>query len=396
MPTLPGLLTEQLLRDASGSHALRGLKLVFLLNGWAFVMLISLAHFGRRRQGQHLAAVEPATALIASGFQAGVVREVASETDVKAICATHSGLTVLLLYAPWDPPSMHLAQVLDHAADEFKGVQFSKANTDACPGVATFLSVEHVPYAAFLSPAGKKIDSVEGADPPKLLEKVRLLAKKTFEEDDLTAKLERLIRSSPVMLFMKGAKENPFCKFSKATTAILNKYPEVQYSTFDIFQDNEVREGLKEYSKWPTYPQLYVNGELIGGFDIIKEMDEDGSLKELVNSLKKPASLEDRLKKLINKGQVTLFMKGTPETPRCGFSTKMIDILQRHSVKFETFDILTDEEVRQGLKTYSNWPTYPQLYAGGNFIGGLDIVSELDAEGTLMEELKNNMQSATI
>jgi Grx4 family monothiol glutaredoxin len=76
-----------------------------------------------------------------------------------------------------------------------------------------------------------------------------------------------------------------------------------------------------------------------------------------------------------------LFMKGSPEQPRCGFSRQIVEILQGEKISFSTFDILTDEEVRAGLKTYSDWPTYPQLYANGSLVGGLDIVKEMVASG---------------
>ena len=66
---------------------------------------------------------------------------------------------------------------------------------------------------------------------------------------------------------------------------------------------------------------------------------------------------------------------------------KMVDLLNEHGIEFETFDILSDEEVRQGLKDYSNWPTYPQLYAKGKLLGGLDIIKELAEEGSLTDEL---------
>jgi glutaredoxin-related protein len=66
---------------------------------------------------------------------------------------------------------------------------------------------------------------------------------------------------------------------------------------------------------------------------------------------------------------------------------KMVDLLNEHDIEFDTFDILSDEEVRQGLKDYSNWPTYPQLYAKGKLLGGLDIIKELAEEGSLTDEL---------
>jgi len=102
----------------------------------------------------------------------------------------------------------------------------------------------------------------------------------------------------------------------------------------------------------------------------------------------KVIDLDARLGKLVNKAPVMLFMKGSPDAPKCGFSRKIVDILQQQKVEFDSFDILSDDEVRQGLKTYSNWPTYPQLYAHGKLVGGLDVVKELQEEGQLLESLQ--------
>ena len=82
--------------------------------------------------------------------------------------------------------------------------------------------------------------------------------------------------------------------------------------------------GLKEFSKWPTYPQLYIQGELVGGLDIVKELIETG---EFQDQLPKQANQEEHLKELINQKEVMLFMKGNPSEPRCGFSNTTIGIL---------------------------------------------------------------------
>ena len=86
-------------------------------------------------------------------------------------------------------------------------------------------------------------------------------------------------------------------------------------------------------------------------------------------------SLNERLQKLLTAAPVMLFMKGTPSAPQCGFSRQMVALLRERQVRYGFFNILADDEVRQGLKEYSNWPTYPQLYVGGELVGGLDIVS---------------------
>eukprot|EP00929_Paragymnodinium_shiwhaense_P112272 TRINITY_DN80532_c0_g1_i1.p1 TRINITY_DN80532_c0_g1~~TRINITY_DN80532_c0_g1_i1.p1 ORF type:complete len:335 (-),score=103.42 TRINITY_DN80532_c0_g1_i1:108-1112(-) len=330
---------------------------------------------------------------------AGTVIEVSSNAELEALYGNHSKLTTVLLWAPWHPPSVHLGKVLDVMAAEERSVRFGKVNTDVCPALATRLGADQVPFVAFLDPKGKRVDALAGADPPRLLQKVKMLATRPFNaaneapaegasaSSDLNTRLKELVNYDPVMLFMKGSKVEPFCKFSRQAIELMGKH-DVEFSTFDILQDNEVREGLKDFSNWKTYPQLYINGELLGGIDIMKEMDADGSLAEAwPSNAKGEERLEDRLKKLINKADVMVFMKGDPETPRCGFSGKMVALLQENKVSFDTFDILEDEDVRQGLKTYSNWPTFPQLYGHGKLIGGLDIVKELADEGSLLEEL---------
>jgi len=98
--------------------------------------------------------------------------------------------------------------------------------------------------------------------------------------------------------------------------------------------------------------------------------------------------IRTRIEGLIGASKVMLFMKGTRQFPACGFSNAVVQILKKEGVPFETYNILADAEVRQGLKEYSNWPTFPQLYLAGKFVGGCDIVSEMHASGELSEELQ--------
>jgi monothiol glutaredoxin len=90
-----------------------------------------------------------------------------------------------------------------------------------------------------------------------------------------------------------------------------------------------------------------------------------------------------RIENDIKNNKVMLYMKGTPAEPQCGFSAQAISILNTYGVPFHTFNILEDEEVRQGIKEYSDWPTIPQLYVDGEFIGGCDILTEMHSNGEL-------------
>uniref|UniRef100_A0A915D5V5 Thioredoxin domain-containing protein n=1 Tax=Ditylenchus dipsaci TaxID=166011 RepID=A0A915D5V5_9BILA len=108
------------------------------------------------------------------------------------------------------------------------------------------------------------------------------------------------------------------------------------------------------------------------------------------SGLSSKAALEDRLKRLINKSRMTLFMKGNPDAPRCGFSRQIIQLLRDLNVDFWSFDILSDDEVREGLKEFSDWPTYPQLYLDGELLGGLDVVREELKDQTFVAKLPKN------
>jgi monothiol glutaredoxin len=96
-----------------------------------------------------------------------------------------------------------------------------------------------------------------------------------------------------------------------------------------------------------------------------------------------------RIKQEIGDNQVVLFMKGSPVFPQCGFSAAVVQILSHLNVKFKGVDVLQDPGIRQGIKDFSNWPTIPQLYVKGEFVGGCDIVREMFQAGELQSLLKD-------
>jgi len=100
---------------------------------------------------------------------------------------------------------------------------------------------------------------------------------------DITENIKNEIKSNDVLLFMKGTPVFPMCGFSAAVVQVLSNL-DVKFSSINVLDSNEMREGIKKYSNWPTIPQLYVKEEFIGGCDIVKEMYETGELKELFNS----------------------------------------------------------------------------------------------------------------
>jgi monothiol glutaredoxin len=95
--------------------------------------------------------------------------------------------------------------------------------------------------------------------------------------------------------------------------------------------------------------------------------------------------VKERIENLVQQNKIMVFMKGTKLMPQCGFSNNVVQVLNMLGVPFETYDILSDAEIRQGIKEYSNWPTIPQVYINNEFVGGSDIVIELYQSGELQQ-----------
>eukprot|EP00980_Cylindrotheca_fusiformis_P011815 scaffold2816_cov121-Cylindrotheca_fusiformis.AAC.31 len=315
---------------------------------------------------------------------------------------------VLLFVASWHDGCPPLTTVLTALSGTAPDVFFGKIDAEEVSDLAEKFEVTMVPTIVFLNGDQVSERMEGGLDPSQVTIAVQRLLSATPAPDattpssapvtttsvdpekELTDRLNSLIKTDTVMLFMKGEPSAPKCGFSRQAVELFQQH-QIPFASFNILTDDVVRQGLKKHSNWPTYPQIYVSGELIGGLDILKEMAEEGPLKEQLG-VSLPATtvspLQDRLANLVKRSDVMVFMKGLPSAPKCGFSRQMIEILDESGVSYDAFNILEDEEVRQGLKEFSNWPTYPQLYVKGDLVGGLDVCKELVEEGELSEMLK--------
>ncbi|KAL4885216.1 thioredoxin-like protein [Aspergillus karnatakaensis] len=231
-----------------------------------------------------------------------------------------STLIVLYFHAPWAAPCAQMRAVLSALASQYPvtsppTVSFISVNAEELPDISEEYDVTAVPYVVLLkdnnilesisgSEATRVRDAVEryagsgsgstGANgssntiPPALTAVPREDAPTTATQapvsggaaapaltpeqtkEALWARLTELVKAAPVMLFMKGTPSAPQCGFSRQLVGILRERS-VKYGFFNILADEDVRQGLKEFADWPTFPQLWVNGELVGGLDIVKE-----------------------------------------------------------------------------------------------------------------------------
>jgi Grx4 family monothiol glutaredoxin len=188
-----------------------------------------------------------------------------------------------------------MSAVIDAVENRWAGrVAVFRVEAEKELGLSTTYGVTAVPLCVLIL-GGEERGRVQGMDALELDEKMRLvfgsrengaaavstaLASAGSPSQSLDERLDSLINTRRVMLFMKGEPDNPRCGFSQKAVSALRASGCNDFGSFDILEDQDVRQGLKERSKWPTYPQLYVDGELLGGCDIILELFEDGSLKE--------------------------------------------------------------------------------------------------------------------
>jgi len=188
-------------------------------------------------------------------------------------------------------------------------------------------------------------------------------------------------------------------KMNAVVEELSKKYPQALVLQVEAEEQADIAESF-EIEAVPTF--LILRGhtllDRIPGADAKKLTDSMAkfakptpSVNPLSSTEKLPAAPTDgvegkenlnaRLKALMEQDKVVLFMKGTPDAPRCGFSKKIVNLLSGQGTKFSSFDILSDESVRSGLKTYNDWPTFPQLIVKGEFVGGLDVVQEMVDSG---------------
>ncbi|CAK7265797.1 glutaredoxin [Sporothrix epigloea] len=216
-----------------------------------------------------------------------------------------STLLIASFHAPWAAPCAQMATVLQALADEYPPTptppttSWVSLNAEELSDISEHYDVTAVPFLVLLR-NGQVVETVSGSSALKVRSAIEQYAKlgaaasagdsqtqtgavgepiapiaaaapdPAQQKEELFKRLGDLVKAAPVMLFMKGTPGEPQCGFSRQLVAILREHG-VKYGFFNILADDEVRQGLKEFADWPTYPQLWMKGELVGGLDIIKE-----------------------------------------------------------------------------------------------------------------------------
>lgn len=277
-----------------------------------------------------------------------------------------SALQVLYFHAPWAAPCAQMSTVLDALASTYDvasppTISFLAINAEDLPDISEDHDVTAVPFVV-LKRGDQTLETVSGSDAAKVRAAVEQHAGQgtgagkpgvTLPAAQSVNRPDASQQAEPV-----DAKKAEFDATATANGALGSEHKagSEQSSAKDLSKyapGANAKETAPEYSS-QTEPGLSTKDDKESG-------QED---------------LNTRLASLVSAAPCMLFMKGTPSAPQCGFSRQLVSILREQGVRYGFFNILADDEVRQGLKEYADWPTFPQLWLSGELVGGLDIVKE--------------------
>ena len=285
------------------------------------------------------------------------LQEITSQPSFTSHTSALSPKTLLAVYfhAPWAAPCAQMRTVLETLASSYLptdplSISFVSIDAESLPEISESYDVTAVPFLV-LQRDGKTLETVSGSDAVK----VRTAVERHYSSGDAPDKKVSLPPKLEVTEKFDG--ENVISNASTYHRA--NNAPSTN-------GDSKDAKNLSSYapssSDPPTAPSMSGTADLSSTSpNPLPETNQD--------------DINARLASLVKAAPVMLFMKGTPSSPQCGFSRQLVSILRERGVRYGFFNILADEDVRQGLKTFADWPTYPQLWVGGDLVGGLDIVS---------------------
>lgn len=431
--------------------------------------------------------------------------EIQDEKSFNRLCNTQFRKALFLLFVSQkNQDSVELQQLLKEsleASDLLCAVGVVDCDAAETAEVRAQFGIKETPAFIMIDSFKALVKRVQDLDPISLTDTIEaetaaFVAQYQAQKAALLPEIRALTQAQPVMVFIKGTPENPECKFTRELLEALNGAG-ILFGSCNVFDEKRnLRNWIKDFSGWPTIPQVFVNGSLLGGVDRTKEAIASGEiLKQLpATSLKGGASagldscferdrvllfatsdfeqrealaenssaaiqqlqlkglkfsyedlkgkqaleqallqrfggqaslplltvdrqlfrsgaelvhfaktanfaeafeaallrsdINEQLGLLVNSAPLMVFIKGTPAQPQCGFTRQLLAILDGLHLEYSFFNIFSDQLVREKLKEYSNWKTYPQVYVRGEFVGGLDIVKELVEAGEFQDMTK--------
>jgi len=207
------------------------------------------------------------------------------------------------------------------------------------------LEIDTVQTLVCIHPEGsdKKQETITGVKPEQLtslIENENSTYKQWYEDEKKRAfrDIEGYIGSYPFFIFLKGSKEEPKCKFTRRLVEMLGKSG-YNYKTFNILADQRIRQWLKVFSSWPTFPQVFINQKFAGGIDVVTELIENEEFDDMVPQSCKPLPPAEQMKKTLEENELVVFINGSVDDPEDDGSKEMVSKLRDTQVRFAGIDL---------------------------------------------------------
>ncbi|KRX05878.1 Thioredoxin-like fold [Pseudocohnilembus persalinus] len=312
--------------------------------------------------------------------------------DYNRMCMNNFGkIIVIIFHAAWHQHSNEYLEnfqtLLEISELNGEKIMFAQCDADKVPQVSTNYNITNVPTVIVTDAQKGELKRFENENPAQILESLEEFIpeyQKKFEQKrvEMYKKIEKLITENPVLIFIKGTAQAPECKFTRQFLEIM-KDLDCKFTYYDIIADNDMRHWLRHYNKWPTYPQLYISGELIGGLDKAKQRIEEGYIQEKIPQSARIHDPEQRLKKIVSENKVILFTKGIASDINLDQNQKdVIQLLKNEGIKFRCFDCSSDQLLLEHLQKQNG--EFPHLYSQQKYIGSKQKLSDLAKQSQLL------------
>lgn len=296
---------------------------------------------------------------------------------------------VVLCCANWYEPCKVLKDnIMQEMVKIYKHLVFTWIDCDKFVELVEKYEVDTVPTVLVFHPHKQDVDKIINPSPDKLnaeIEKQNEYYKSVLstEKERVFQEIDMILASAPMIAFIKGTPTEPKCKFTRRLLAHFNKY-ELTFKSYNILEDERIRQWLKIYSNWPTYPQVYINKEFVGGIDVIDQLVEEGEFIDMVPKECKKLPPIEIFEEMLSSFDVVVIMEGLPDKPNNDASKTLIETLEKNSIKYVTVDYsVLEEEVKEHIKSKYSVDSIPQIFLKKKPFGNQETLQKYVNDGTL-------------
>ena len=266
---------------------------------------------------------------------------------------------------------------------KYKNLVFTWIDCDQFVDLVDKYQVETAPTVLIFHPHKDDVDKIVNPSPELFGQEIEKANEYYSSLSNIKEEIEEILNSAPMVGFIKGTPSEPKCKFTRRLLGHFNQI-EVTFKHFNILENEKIRAWVKVYSNWKTYPQVYINGEFVGGIDVVSELVEEGEFIDMVPQECKKLPPVEVFEQMLGSFDVVVLIDGLPYKTSNTVSESMIKTLDDNSIKYVTVDYLSlEDQVKDHIKTTYNVSESPYIFLKKVPFGNEEVLLKVINEGAL-------------